>query len=848
MALLLGGFAYPGHVARASDDLCRSGSLAKARVSASVRLEHERRTHTKVVSRLTVRVPSTWTYATGLLLGEDSEAYRRAMRCLLRGPGTQYTWWDEWRSRAPRITAEKDAVKVRVDFYAWADDQGMTYVGPWDVEIGKDHWRIRLNPSEALRRARWTSVVVDPGSSSAIMAKPRPATGEGDTGLVWRQKPRQAMPAVDVRLNPAWQRSWAAQDDRLRFLTTSVSGELLWDWSLAVLVLGAAARTRRAGTLTPNETTHVTTAARWAWLYLAISLVNRGEDVLYRLLGDHFRIDSWNNDLQAYHGLFVGLVLGWVLLVFGRPRPTVWLAGAVLTAPVLAVAVRPERFGLTAHAFLLEDTDDNAIAALFAAAGSVFALLLLGTAATGWRLARSAGLISPRSPRTPGGPNEPRDLTLRHAAPLIVLTVGIIGLCVGITRERNWQRASWLSAHGDAAYGIAHVKALGSELTWFSTISTDWWLTYDWILIGLAILAVLRARAHRFAASPQDPDRIDELWMLLFFPSMVGLGLGWFVNNGVVSWLWVFVNLGALQLVIVLSRGKGVLDRPLQRSGAPLRDALDEPRRHDLLDRARRFREVHAKLRRLDQGQSDDEAHSRRVYERELRGLHRWQAPSGAADKLPTDISVVDAALALGPHAAWWENGRRAALLAGLIGLPVSALLVWTENLRGEFLTTTLHYGFGLPGVLMGFVYWEVTWAGAGFLLGALWRRLPGRRGPVRSLPITAAFALPIGLDAIGNWFTRQGQTNLALYAAAMLLVMTLTGMALDLDTFRGERRYWQSRLGLLLSIYQMRYFSLQMAYLFAQLIAFLTLWQFFTDNAGPPEPRVGTSGGAEGS
>jgi hypothetical protein len=769
------------------------------------------------------------------------------MRCLLRGPKTQYEWWNEWRSRAPRITTEKDVVKVQVDSYAWADDQGTTYVGPWHVEIGKDHWRIRLNPSDALRRARWTSVVVDPGSSSAIMAKPRPVTGKGDTGLVWQQKPRQGMPAVDVRLNPAWQRSWAAQDDRLRFLITSASGELLWDWSLAVLLLYAGARTRRAGPLTPDETTHVTTATRWAWLLLAISLVNTGEDILYRTVADHFHVDGWN-DRQAYHSLFVSLALGWVLLVFGRPRRTIWLAGSVLTVPVLAVAVRPERFGLTAHAFLLEDAPDKAVVALFAAAGSVFAFLLLGTAATGWRLARSAGLISPRPPKTPGGPNEPRDLTLRHAAPLIVLAVGIVGLCVGITRERDWQRASWLSAHGDAAYGIAHLQALRNELTWFTTNSKDWWFVYDWFLVGLAILAVLRVRAHRSAASPQGPDQTDELWMLVFFPTMVGLGLGWFVNNGVLSWLWAFANLGALRLVIVLSRGKGVLDRPLQRSGVPLREVLDEPRRHDLLDRARKFREVHAKLRRLDHGQSDDEAHSRRVYERELRSLHRWKAPSGTADKLPTDISVVDAALAMGPHAAWWENGRRAALLAGLIGLPVSALLVWAEQLRGEFLTSTLYYGFGLPDVLRGFVYWEVTWVGAGFLLGALWRRLPGRRGPVRSLPITAAFALPIGLDAIGNWVTREGQTNLALYAAAMLLVMTLTGLALDLDTFRGERRYWQSRLGMLLSIYQMRYFSLQMAYLFAQLIAFLTLWQFFTDSAGPPQPGAGTSGGAAGN
>lgn len=336
--------------------------------------------------------------------------------------------------------------------------------------------------------------------------------------------------------------------------------------------------------------------------------------------------------------------------------------------------------------------------------------------------------------------------------------------------------------------------------------------------------------------------------MLVLFPVAVGLSLGVYVGNGALGGLWFLVNLGAFGLSVALCKGRSVLERPLQRSGEALGTAIAASHRNELLDRARRFREIHAKLRRLDQGQSDDEALNRRGYERELRGLHRWRDSRGAADKLPFDVSVVDAALILGPHDTWWENGRRAARLAAFIGIPASALLVWAEHLRGEFLTSDLYSLFGPPGILMGFVYWEVTWAGAGFLLGALWRRLPGSRGPVKSLPIAAAFALPIGIDAIGNWFTRESQTNLALYAVAMLLVLTVTGIVLDLETFRGERRYWQSRLGLLLSVYQMRYFSLQMAYLLAQLIAMFTLWQFFADAGGPPEkgadtPVSGSSG-----
>ncbi|MFE5830139.1 DUF6185 family protein [Streptomyces sp. NPDC056508] len=849
VVLLFGSLVLSGQTAQASDDgACGSGGLAKAQVSASLRLEHERRTQTKLVSQLTVRVPSRWMHAAGLLMGEDSEVYRQAMRCLLRGTGTQYAWWGEWRSRAPRITAEKNVVEVQVDTHAWADSSGVKYLGPWDVEIGKDYWRVRLNPAEALRGARWTSVVVDPGSASALTVSPRPTGGKGNTALLWQQK-SEIMPAVDVRVDPAWQRSWATQLNRLRFLGADTAGRLLWVGSLSVLLLVVVRRTRQAtGSLTVDETKQLGTMTQWAWMYAAIGVVDLGEDFLYRALAES-SYDGWALG-QARHGLAASLVTSWALLLFGRPRRTIHVAGAVLTVPALAVAVRPEGFGLPAHLFLPADASDRAVIALFMASGCAFGLLLLGTAATGWRLSRAAGLIKDRTSGTP------RELRLRHAAPVLLLAVVVIGLCVGFTRERDWQRAAWLSAHGDPSYGTAHLEALRNELTWFAETSMDWWLAYDWTLVGLAVLAVLRARVHRPAASAYGPDTVEKFWLLVFFPVAVGMGLGWFVNNGALSWLWVFVNLGALWLVLVLGKGRGVLDRSLRRSGIPLGKALDEARRHDLLDRARRFREVHAKLRRLDQGQSDDEAHSRLAYERELRGLHHWRTPSGTADSLPADVSVVDAALALGPRTTWWKNGCRAATLAGVIGLPMSALMIWSDHLRGEFLTSTFYYGYGLPEVLRSLVYWEITWAGAGFLLGALWRQLPGRRGPVRSLLITAAFTLPIGLDAVGNWITREGQSTLAQSAAAMLLVMTLTGIAVDLDTFRGERRYWQSRFGLLLSIYQMRYFSLQMAYLFAQLIAFLTLWQFFTDTGGPPgsgpsgsgSPGSGPSGGATGN
>ncbi|MFF4687383.1 DUF6185 family protein [Streptomyces sp. NPDC001307] len=837
--------AGPAH---AKDDVCATAGLTGARASASLRLDDRHRAQTKIVSRLTVHVPLRWSHAEGLLLGEDSEGYRLAMRCLARGPDPQWQWWGEWRPHSPEITTEKGGLRVRIDTYGWADDEGMTYVGPWDVEVGHDHWRIRLDASSALKRVRWSSVVVDPGTASALRANPRPTAKQGRSALVWKRMSKDA-PAVDVSIDPAWKHSWAAQDNRLRFSVSDRLGGMFWGWSLTVMLLWAAWRTRQEGLLTPQEHGSIRTAVLWAGVYLAIHVLASGDNLFYEVMIRHFPRAPWA-ERQAHAALVLDVLLGWLLLCYGLPRRwTVWLAGAALAVPAVAVSLWPRYFGLTAHGFLTVHAPDKAVFALFGAAGSSLALLLLGYVATGWRLARSAGLIPARPSATPGGPPEPRELFLRHLGPLIVLAVTVTGLWAALAYERGWQRASWLSDRSVAAYGTQHLQDLRHDLSWFAANAQDWWFGQTWLLSALAVLAVIRARAARHAVATLEPSPVDLLWMLVFFPVGVGTVLGTYAANGSLSGLWFLLNLLSLGVVIAGSAGRAVLDKPLLRSGTPLKQTIDGPRRLQLLDRARRFREIHAELRRLDQGEAGDTAHTRRAYERELRGLHHWRAPAGTADRLPADVSVVDAALALGPHDTWWANGRHAARVAGLVGLPATALIVWAEMFkRGDVLTSTLFDAFGLPSTVADVVYWETTWAAAGFLLGALWSRLPGRRGPIRSLPIAAAYALPIAVDALGNRIADQGQDNLALYAVSMLLVLTVTGIVMDLETFRGERRYWQSRLGLLLSVYQMRYFSLQVAYLLAQLIAVFTLWQFFADTGGPPSPGASPDTGTGGS
>ncbi|MER5617831.1 DUF6185 family protein [Streptomyces sp. NPDC002215] len=300
LALLLGTiFAFVPAPTHAAGDACQSSKLASASVSASVELDDRRRTQTKILSRLIVHVPSKWPYASGLLLGQDSEEYRRAMRCLLRGDVRQVQWWDEWRSNRPEISSEKGGVRVQVDTYGWAASQGMLWVGPWDINIGKDHWTVALNPP-ALAQARWTTLTVRPGASSILSAKPRPSGKDDENGLVWRRKAGQHMPQLSVRLDPSWQRSWAAQQERLRFSLLNDAAGIPWHWPTAVLLLVAVRRTRKSGSLSPDETIRMRTATWWAAIIIVLSLLSMGDNVFYDVMRRHVDEESWANR-QAHH-------------------------------------------------------------------------------------------------------------------------------------------------------------------------------------------------------------------------------------------------------------------------------------------------------------------------------------------------------------------------------------------------------------------------------------------------------------------------------------------------------------------------------------------------------------------
>ncbi|MFD3944105.1 DUF6185 family protein [Streptomyces sp. NPDC058579] len=835
---------------------CESAGLAKAEVSASARLQHDDRTYTKVDTELSVEVPGDWALAPDLMLGEGSQRYITAMACLTMSEVGQQRRWSEWRTSKPRVSSKDGRVRVVDRAHSWVNRYGTSIdVGVWRLRVGADRWTMTLRPPPALAGARWKKVTVDPGSPGADSATPRPTAGVGATGLVWQPaepseapEPRQTKqptgggsartavggppPDVSVSLIPPWQRSWSAQTNRLTVVALDRLGSLLWTAGISALLWFAARRYRsRFGAPTVEQDRALRNLGGWALTAVLLDVFIRADDLITRY-GDRrggFRLEEW---LLLENTFAMAAIV--VLLGFAKPSGRVWAASGVLAVPPFAVMTWPDGFARRPSS--VEPAD---LGVLAVSSSCLLALALLGCAAATWRLAVDGGLLPP-SRRFPGSR---RVLRLRWAGPAVGAATLAVGVGFALTEERSWQRVSWLSSRADPVYGWEHRNDWFWELTWSVSNAQDWLLDDSWMITCVAMLAVLRTWRAPSTLSPFEDDA-DRLMFLTFFPVAVTLVPGGYFDNAALYVLSIPFCMFALYGAARAAGGRAVMVQLFERSGLPLYAARGPVARRALLRKARAYREIHAELRRLDQGLFGDVPPKRRNLERDLNDLHDWPASLWHAgpDRLPGRVSVVDAALALGPRDDWWANGSRGARFALVPGVPASVLAMWAWALRGEGWQDSLSYLYGIPDLVLALAFWMVGFVGAGFTLGALWRILPGRRGAAKAVPVALAFAVPIGIDVVGFWFTRESADGMALYVLVMLFVLTVTGIALDLDTFQGERRYWQSRLGLLLSVYQMRYYSLQMAYLIAQLVAMITIWEFFVEPDASPTKQLTTN------
>ncbi|GAA2796516.1 DUF6185 family protein [Kitasatospora sp. CM 4170] len=808
VALLSVGFARPA--AAADEDRCEVQQLATAQVTTSIALDHRDLTYVRARSAMTIEVPQAWKYAADLKLSVASDEYRRAMRCLIRQEGEfETTRYDEWIPRHPKVTASGSTTTVYYEAYSWLDRGDYYYVGPWRIETLGAHWGVTLERPSALRSAWWKRVEVDPNGIDVTRLRVAPSESDSET-LAWLTPAGSQAPAVELYLLPPWQQKVAASAADPPWRQLSSVGGLAWWLGVSLLAMIAARRAVLEST-SPTGSSAGRTLLHWGGISAAVAVL------LFLVSGLSLR------DLADGRGdSLLCLGTGWVLVLLARPGVRTGLAISLAGAGALLVVGVPELFGLPAELFSGSAVIDGP---------ALLAITLVGTVALWMWLVGIAAWVSRtlRGRSNPSGGVPPARWMLR----LLAVSVLVVGCYVWAT-EHDWQRASWLHEKLSPSYGPDHLQALGRGLDWLPRLVPAWaYFNWAWVLTGLAIAVVLKFRPSD-SPSWLEPGRRERIPIALFFSTVVALGLGWYAESDVLVSVWLVLNIVVIQLLLAVGRRYAVLN---QEAGGDdrLGSRLRKSDRDGVMGLARRYRELHSRLHHADRGGSGEPGESRNDLEGELQEL-QWLHPGQAGSvSFPPQVTPVDVALSFGPHDSWWENGRRAASLAGIVGIPASGVMLWEDFIKGDAWVTTLYTYLGLPSVVTSFLAWEVTWAGAGFTLGVLWRLLPGRRGPARALSLGIAFALPVAIDILVRHLLDQPLGNTAVAASLMLFVLTLTSLQMDIDTFHGERQYWPTRVGLLFSVYQMRAFSVQVAYLVAQVVAMLTIWQFFSSGAGHP-------------
>ncbi|MFF9116653.1 DUF6185 family protein [Streptomyces massasporeus] len=827
-----------GPEARASNYLnCYPGGLKAAKVTTSLQLKHDGQDYTKAEATLVVEVPKTWKPASALLLNGDTERYRAAMRCILRDPDDFFPYRDtERRPRPTKITAQSKTIRVEYRAVTYADSMSDRYVGPWRIGVGKRFWTLTLESPQTLQRAWWQEITVDLGGRAARDISPVPTKGS-PTELTWtRAKSTDDPLNVTVRIQPPAAKALAARWTEKPWYLVQSAVWLSWDLALFPVLLLLVRMLSRSPVKRSEETRAEEATRRnlllWAYLTFAASLIFQLDDKLASTSSDYGIIDWWPE-----HRVAIDLVLavcgGAAFCLFGRPRIDAAVGAFLAAAYSVFVALQPGWFGLPTG-FWLDQENVGDVDRLRQMGGFFWLALACGCVAFVWLVGLLSALLRLREAVRIGPDQaEQRGLFPWWGLAVCALVAALLVVLAVWAEKHAWEHDSWLSSEGEY-YDRWQLTYLYNGLAWFPSVWTDWfhpWICLWYGLIG-ALLAVIAARAKAPDAPPVSPGVPETLLVTVFTVATISPAPNWYMGLDVAVITSVPAILAAGLALLALGNRRAVLAQRLVSPitgahGARMRAVIQEADRRWLIESAREYRDLHSQLRRLEQGDQDGQ---RTQLEQKLDQLHTWNPPGGTAphagQRLPDSVDAVELALAWGPCATWWLNGCRAAFFAALFALPATCISFWANRVRGTLWGDLARDYFGAVGLLDYVITSEIGWAVLGFVLGALWRLLPGRRGPAKAFLLFLVYATPVGVYWLLSRVVGQSMGTLALDVALTLLVLTSTSVAMDIDTFRREGHYWPTKAALLLSVYQLRTASVQLAFFVAQMVALVSIWQ----------------------
>ncbi|MFD8997176.1 DUF6185 family protein [Streptomyces abikoensis] len=787
-----------------------------------------------------------WALANDLTLSEDSPKYRNAMRCLLHekrnAPAKFGTWHPEWHD-VSGATEQQDVVAVQYESRNLVGNTaGQFEVGPWTVDAEPDKdWKVALHSPEVLRGVPRRTVEIDPGGLEISNAPG--ASSANETHRVWTPPGPDAEASI---MRPKHLISLSRRDSLVAYLGITS----WWIFGSALIAVSAWPFRRKNGDddkaaggrpETAAARTLAHTTVQWAGLSAALALT------LSLLLQLYPATIRWR--------ALIGISSGLALVLFAQPwlpvvehsddsgkrltKRTVLATALTAAAIGLLVVVSPQLFGLPAQLMPAASPSPLGIVGLALLEASMLWLWFTAMAAWAWRFAREGKLGG--SPAE-GGRNEPgrhlRRVMVAGAA--LAVIAALVVLWHVLSFEARWQRANWLG-EADSLFGSDHMGILGQQLAQFLFFGPLWTYTHTGVLTVIALVALLHLSSRDGSgakAKSLGPMSWDLLLVTAIFAVVASRVTKLAGTAGNLYGLWLPLNMLALYALVKAGRRWSTLGRVDRKAMNCLgaNTARGESRvtaelstragYQRLMSDARRCRDLLHRLQLVDHDHA--ESSTRRALEDQLSELHHWRPAGCSRDCLPDPVSVLDVALSWGPRRRWWRNALNAARWAAVFGVLPSMVTVWFEYASDpDQWALTLDGATGIPDVVWRFVSLEVFFAGAGLVMGALWRVLPGGRGPLRALSLFVAWLVPIGMVAAFSHGIDRRTVGLALVnIVLMLMVLTLTSMWMDTDTFSRERPYWTKRLSLLASIYQVHGLSGQLAFLVMQAVAAVTIWR----------------------
>ncbi|MFD7836241.1 DUF6185 family protein [Streptomyces sp. NPDC059761] len=814
-ALAVSGTARAAESRRAVNT-CTPDRLKGTKVKTTVEFAHRGSDVSSVSSVTDITVPTEWEQAPHLLLDTHAAEYRDALRCLLgKGASAEETESDEtdsnfydyeWRFRPLSVRRDGNRISIHYEAVAWVQDLSAFQVGLWTLTPDKNEWAIKLKRPPSFSNAMLEEVHVRLGGPGAMSVWPPTTVGKGHSDLTW-MNPDDG-PQVVFRPPAAQQWTAIAQSHGTGWEalgTNSASGAFAY-FATGALSLIAGHRLRRdlGRRPLPVEEEAFTGLRYWALILMLIGLLVFMSDDLYNFLNSRF---VWKYDYGPTVSLFSMLLIGVVLCFFGKLRRFLLVAVCALAASLLSLYLAAELSDVA-----LVSTSDVTVShvgarlVVMASAVPIF-VCCLGFISSGQRLLLLHGR------------GLPQWVMVCVAAGMSGLTVLWAFLAFG----RSWERRTWLTNFAPSVLDWNRLNLYDWWWYWFATNTLS--VVGDIVgqLAPLALVGVLRVcRAEQYDNDSFTPNAAERSFMVIFFAVIVVPNYAYYFGfSGYVTTL--VLGIFAAWALLALGQSRSVLEQPAA-GDAPLGKMISRTDRSELLRMAHRYRELQARLHRHGAGASTERSEQEAV-EQEIDRLDQC---------LPDGVRPIDLPFAFGPMATWWGNACRCALIACFIGLPATGLMYWLDVVRGDSWSLTVEDIGGFLRVVLEILYWQIIWVAGGFFLGALWRDLPGRNGPMKALSVAAAFAVPIGVHEIIAQMIGQGLQNTVPAIAAFASVMTFSGLVMDVQTFKSERRYRSSNASLLVYIYQMRIASV--AFLLAQLVALATIWQSFT-KGGPPAP-----------